>query len=101
MANQRMYLVCTECLEKPQTTLEECITCLSKYYPEGGWQFPDDFGATELKRFFEKHDHRGTLDGKYVRIVYDSELFEFAKERDEVLGRLAADLGSAHQARYS
>lgn len=90
MANQRMYLICTQCLEKPETTLEECIEWLGKYYPMGGWEMPEQ---EDVQRFFKKHDHRGTLDGKYVRIIYDSEFSEFAKSRDEIVGQVAAAVG--------
>lgn len=81
MANQRMYLVCEICMNKEEYTFEQCSQYLTKYYPSSGWL--DDLMLEGVKQFFMDHDHR-TLEGRYARIIYDSEFSVFAKERDEV-----------------
>ena len=83
MANQRMYLACEVCLSKKKKPLESCIDCAGKYYPSLGW-FSPYTDKDSLREFFKKHEHK-TLLGKYIRIVYDSELFDFAKSRDKIL----------------
>ena len=83
MANQRMYAICEICTAKKETNQEQCIQYLAKYYPSGGWS-AETIGEN-LEKFFQSHNHR-TQTGKYLRIVYDSEMYLFAKERDEIIG---------------
>jgi hypothetical protein len=58
---------------------------VSKYYPNTGWCPPASGQPEPLEQFLKDHDHRDTSEGKYVRIIYDSEFSEFAKERDDVM----------------
>ena len=91
MANQRMYLACEICFAKEETTFDECVQYLTKYYPNSGWL--DDVMLENVKKFFKNHDHR-TLHGKYVRIIYDSEMYQFSKERDQILQTVSDALAS-------
>jgi hypothetical protein len=88
MANQRMYAACEFCSSKEETTFEQCIEYLGKYYPGSGWFARESSMGERFNKFLQAHDHRmqdGGNFGKYVRIIYDSEFSQFAKERDQVL----------------
>lgn len=103
MANNRMYLCCSVCAQKPETSLEECIQYLAKYYPETGWyvpsmkseiknagtpeertvEVPSDW-AQQLDRFLETHGHN-TMYGQHIVIVYEDTVSPLAREKRDVL----------------
>ncbi len=86
MANARMYLCCTLCLAKPETTLEQCQIYLGKYYPSTGWMVGPD--KEKLEKWLDEHNHH-TLTGKHFAVTFDSWFSDAAKSRDEILQRVS------------
>jgi hypothetical protein len=73
-------------MNAPETTFEQASQYLTKYYPFSGWL--DERLIEGVRTFFTNHDHRNTMQGKYARIVYDSEFDEMAKSRDDITARI-------------
>ncbi len=93
MANNRMYLVCTQCLQTPDVPWEDCHLYLAKYYPHQGWYFNRDPGKTEteLGKFLETHSHK-SLFGQDFAVVYDTMIPGFPKEKSDILRKVSKSL---------
>jgi hypothetical protein len=104
VANNRMVLACTECVNNPATTPEDCFFYLLKYYPSTGWyvvrgeeQLPQF--AAELNVWLDKHKH-GSLLGEYLLLLPERVLSERAQDQVvflEALQNAAAALRSKEE----
>ena len=91
MANQRMYLLCTKCMDdalEDDLDTDKAMLYLGKYYPSSGWYNtnPKMMGR-KFDRFMAQHKHGG-MTGRYFAIVFDGWFDEMAKTRDGVMNAL-------------
>ena len=72
MANNRLYLVCTICLNDPNTTWKDCFLPLAGYFPTPGWELFDSFSKRAPGWLFG-HRHGGLL-GEFLTAMDESNL---------------------------
>lgn len=95
MANNRMYLVCLRCAQDADTSVDQCVLRLAKYYSSAGWYPAQEMLPietelpTELPKFLQTHSHK-SLFGDDIRLLYEDELFDDAKRKHDLV-RVAGD----------
>lgn len=73
MANNRLYLVCTICLDDPNTTCEECFLLLAAYFPRQGWELFYSFPA-RAGGWLDGHRHGGLCGDFLLSAIDESKL---------------------------
>lgn len=87
MANNRMYLCCTLCASRADTSLEQCVVYLAKYYPHA-WSSVG--AADKLQAFFEQHAHvEGGNAGQLFALNYEGVFSETGRSKLELLDTLS------------
>lgn len=88
MANNRMYLVCSRCLQDESTKWDDCVVYVEKYYPSMGWMADDATALGErLNGFFRAHMHGSAL-GEEFRIIYESST-KFGKDKQRIMDAIS------------
>jgi hypothetical protein len=92
MANNRMWLVCVECLATDGTDPEDCRFFLAKYYPSTGWYTTREGKLdTEINEWLDKHIH-GDMFGEYIVMVYESVFGGAGEDKRRILTAIAEQM---------
>lgn len=77
MANNRMYLICDVCAAVEETTHDDCVFYLAKYYPATGWYTNKvDEQASQLdsllNAWLDKHKDglHTTMNGEFIKLAW-------------------------------
>ena len=99
MANNRMYLLCTYCVDQAedgQLDLAAATHFLAKYYPSTGWYTNEH--TTGLDEWFGRHQHGGMY-GEYIYTVFEDVFGRQEQTKREILDRVVAVLSNIGQDR--
>lgn len=96
MANNRMVLLCMNCIQKEETTLEDCVYYILKYYPSSGWYWSgeDSEMGSRVNEWLKKHIH-GSFSGEYLFMVPERVIDPASASKIEILGIVAKYLSGS------